>query len=538
MQFHSFDTRDPLIAIDPWQISFQVITLENTYGLDPDRLVVSPTADGWQVTCDGLAWAGGQRRAPGSLTARFTHEGEQLRVAISAEAPVPIRCVKLLLRDLPPVTPLNPPGQLEGSPADGVLLRYPNQLRLPLLVLRESDGDCVPTGLRSEDPQTRAKRFAIYAERHGPLTGRYAVELIHEEDARYFDSHMDVPDWIIGPVSDPAAFVDAQLAFNEAQLGLTPWDRRADVPGWARQISLVLTIHCMHWTGYTFNTYDDARSIVEFVAARFPGERVLALLPGWEGRYYWQYADYRPEPMLGGSEGFTRLVDASQTHGVHLMPFFGVTGANAWHSPGFPLYGPSSRMQAPTRNTYWGNRPDWDISRGRDTGWQAWLNIGAPHWRAELTRQIAGTMDRYGLDAAFLDCPEVWVNDPDHNIREGLHALVNDLRAPRPNLLITGEDWWDGILDVLPLCQHTRKWRSEPAWAGRYARFFEHIADSEPSRGSTGVFESGYAPYEPLPLDPMYIPTIAFVDGTLAHAPEAVEAAIAQARRYAAGDFT
>ena len=53
-----------------------------------------------------------------------------------------------------------------------------------------------------------------------------------------------------------------------------------------------------------------------------------------------------------------------------------------------------------------------------------------------------------------------------------------------------------------------------------------HIADSEPARGSTGVFESGYAPYERLPDQPHYLPTIAFVDGTLEQAREEIDAII------------
>ncbi|MCC6798551.1 MAG: hypothetical protein IT325_00420 [Anaerolineae bacterium] len=530
MQFHSFDTRDPLFEFGPWRLSFQVITLENTYGLNLERTTITPGGDGWRLVCTELSWAGQQRRAPGGLVATIRREGDALRLSIMADAAATIRCVKVLVRDLPSLRALDLLDRPEPVPNTGTLLRYPNHLRLPLLFV-EHDGGVI--GMRCEDAQGRAKRFAIYAERFGPLAGRCAVELIFEDDARFFASHVEAPDWVISPAPDLDAFRAAQLAFTEAQMGLVPWEQRIDMPGWARRISLVMTIHCMHWTGYTFNTYNDARAVLRYVTDRLPGEQVLALLAGWEGRYYWQYSDYRPEPLLGGADSFAQLAGEARDRGAHLMPFFGVTSANAWTTPGFERFGPVSHMKSPTRTTYVGNRPDWDISRGRDTTWQAWLNIGAPAWRAELSRQILATLDGYDLDAVFLDCPEVWTNDPDYNLREGLHALVHDLRAAHPGLLVAGEDWWDGILDVLPLCQTTRKWRPVPAWAGRYGRFFEHIADSEPGRGSTGVFESGFAPYEPLPSEPYYIPTIAFVDGTLAVAPDAVDAAIERARRYA-----
>ena len=183
-------------------------------------------------------------------------------------------------------------------------------------------------------------------------------------------------------------------------------------------------------------------------------------------------------------------------------------------------------MKSATRNVFHGNQPDWDISRAHDTGWQAWLNPGAPAWQTELTRQILSLVDRFGFDAVFLDTVEVWTNDPDFNIREGYRQLVDRLRADRPNLLVTGEDWWDGLLSIFPIFQRAGAWRQVPDWVSRYARLIGHICDGDPSRGSTGVFESGYAPYAPLPATDLFIPTIPFVDGTLDRSPTAVEAII------------
>ncbi len=124
------------------------------------------------------------------------------------------------MRDLPPLRVLDLLDRPEPVPDAGTLLRYPNHLRLPLLFV-EHDGGAI--GMRCEDAQGRAKRFAIYAERFGPLAGRYAVELIFEDDARFFAPHVEAPDWAIGPAPDLDAFRAAQLAFAEAQMGLVPW---------------------------------------------------------------------------------------------------------------------------------------------------------------------------------------------------------------------------------------------------------------------------------------------------------------------------
>ncbi len=531
MHLFSFDFRDPVLSVGAWKLSFQLITLENVYGLDPDALHVREEGGRWILNCTRLSFAGQQQHAPGILMVVVQPQpesGHRLQVRITADAPHKIRAIKILVRGLPRLTLLDLLDQ--ETPAEQVVKRYPNDLRIPLVAARTADG--VTLGARCDDPQARAKRFAIYQEPMGELAGTTTLECIHEEDARHFDTHIDVPEWVIDRGIDVPAFRGEYLDFAERELGLVPWAQRSDVPEWARDVRLVLTLHGMHWSGYRFNSYDHMREIIRFVSDRIDGRHVLAYLPGWEGRYYWQYGDYRPDPLLGGDERFARLCGEARARGVHIMPMFGANCANAW-AANFHTFGPPSYMKSASRNVFLGNQPDWDNSRAHDTGWQAWLNPGAPAWQHELLRQINGLIDRYGIDAVFLDTVEVWTNDPDFNLREGYRQLVGRLRAGRPDLLVTGEDWWDGLLPIFPIFQQSGHWRQVPPWAGRYTRLMGHICDSEPSRGSTGVFESGYTAYQPLPRDEMYIPTIAFVDGTLDQAPAEVEAVIEAARHRA-----
>jgi hypothetical protein len=529
MHFYSFEQNDPLFTINGWALSFQIITLENVYGFAPESTIVTQKVDCWHIECAQLSWAGGQQRARGSAAVTIEQEGgSRLRIRARATAEHKITAIKLLLRDLDALETLDMLDQARPTPPDGRIESYPYPLRLPVWFARLPSGEHI--GMRCEDEHLRAKRFCAYQERMGRLAGRYAIECIHEEDARHFDTQIETPPWVIERRMEPAAFRAEQLAFNERAIGVKPWDERTDVPGWARGLRLVLTLHGMHWSGYVFNTYTQMLETIRFVADRIDSQRVLAYLPGWEGRYYWQYGDFRPEPRLGGAEGFADLCAGARALGVHVMPMFGGNCANAW-APNFHTFGPSSYMKSATRNVFHGNQPDWNTSRAHDTGWQAWLNPGAPAWQNELVRQITGLIDRYGFDAVFLDTVEVWINDPDFNLRQGYRQLVDRLRAGRPELLIAGEDWWDGLLDIFPIYQRSSKWRQVPDWIGRYARLMGHICDGEPSRGSTGVFESGYAQYERLPDQPFYLPTLAFVDGTLEAAREEIEAVIALARR-------
>jgi len=114
-------------------------------------------------------------------------------------------------------------------------------------------------------------------------------------------------------------------------------------------------------------------------------------------------------------------------------------------------------------------------------------------------------------------------------MREGLRQLNARLRAGHPELLVAGEDWYDGLLPILPVFQQTATWRQVPEWVGRYARLIGHICDGDPSRNSTGVHEAGCSPYVRLPQTETYIPTLTFVDGTLEEALPEIEAVIAQA---------
>lgn len=532
MHFYSYDQRDPLFDIGSMRLSFQIVTLENLYGLPADSVTLTETAAGWHITAPALSWAGQQQRAAGSFSTEIVREGAHgLRLRIHASAPHPIRAVKVLIRGLEPILPLDQLDAPREVTESGLLDRYPNPLRIPVFMARLTDESLLAA--RAEDPHARPKRFTAFRERMGALRGSFAVECIHEEDARWFAPQIDVPDWVIDRPASPDAFRDAYLHYAEQHLPLEPWSTRRDVPAWVRDIRLCLTLHGMHWSGYTFNTYADMLEIVRYVAARIDPRHVLVYLPGWEGRYYWQYGDFRPAPELGGETAFAQLCSETRTLGAHLMPMFGGNCANAW-AANFPRFGPSSYMKSATRNVFHGNQPDWDTSRAHDTGWQAWLNPGAPAWQRELIRQITTLKDRFRFDAVFLDTVEVWSNDPDFNIRDGYRDIVAHLRAADPSLLVTGEDWYDGLLTHFPLFQQSGHWRQVPDWVGRYARIFGHIADSEPSRGSTGVFESGYEPYQRLPQRLPYVPTLAFTDGTLTGARAEIDALIALAREYPA----
>ncbi len=511
MQFASFDLEDPVFSTLGLQWSVQVVTLENLYGLAADHVEVREGAESFEVRAGRLAWAGQQEQARGCVELRIDRTSTgSLRVVVRAEAPEPIRCVKLLVRDLEmpfEVVPTEDSGREVGE--HGELLVYPRTLPTPLVFVKTGGA---LLGLRAEDERVREKRFAVSVERTGPLAGRGVVELIHEEDASRFSTEVTTPPWILTPNASFAEVEREHLSFVEQARDLVPWQERADVPDWARRLRLVATLHGMHFSGRIFLRYDEMLDVLRFLAERLPGEHILAYLPGWEGRYYWQYGDYRPEPRLGGEKGFDALCEGARRLGVHLMPMFGANCVNRW-LPTMAGLDPTANLKSATGNRFHGNQPDWDLARAHDTGWQAWLNPGHPEWRDRLATDIEALAARYDIDAVFLDTVHAWTNDPDHPVTDGLRALVERLRSSIPRLLLAAEADYDALLPLFPLFQRPW-WTASPPWSSRYVRRFGHLCEGEP-RGRTGVHEFGSHTSDAWSGAPGYLPTVAFQDGTL-----------------------
>jgi hypothetical protein len=330
---------------------------------------------------------------------------------------------------------------------------------------------------------------------------------------------------------DPQRAEAEHVAWLERAFGLVPFAERADVPAWAREIRLVATLHGMHWSGRVLLDYAAMADVLRFVASRVEGRRVLAYLPGFEGRYYWSCGEYLPAPRLGGEAGFAALCATARGLGVHLMPMFGANCVNAW-LPRFRGLDPSAHLKSATRKRFPGNAPDWDLSRARDGGWQAWLNPGHPGFREELAGQIEALSARFGLDAAFLDTTEVWTNDPDHDVFEGHRALAAGLRAKIPDLLLAGEYDYDALDAVYPLFQRAW-WTRAPRWSRRFVLRFGHLCEGEPE-GRTGVHEFGVFRSGCVPAEPGLLATLAFQDGTLERSRAAIEAALDAARSASA----
>jgi len=519
----SYDPRDSVFEIEGFRLSGQVITFENTYGIPP---VTPERIDGAvRVRTPHLTWAGAQHTAPGNGEIVVTKTEDGVQVTMGATAGQRIRCEKLILTGIPLGELIGHGWNSSRISTNGTTAYYPGSIPTPLVFIALPGGEHFY--FESLDTRVRAKRFAFF-EQDGDAT----VELIYEDAATEMTQTTLSPPWRIGRTRDPEAIVRRHMEHVARAYGLRPWHSRPDVPAWMRDTALVVTLHGMHWSGYTFNTYDEIRAALEYIAERIDGRRVLAFLPGWEGRYYWQYGDYRPEPLLGGADGFARLAARARELGVKLMPMFGANCVNK-NLPGYEEWGTPAEMRSASGLVFHGNRPDWDVSRSHDPGWQAWLNPGAPSWRARLVDQVSALVRDYGLPAVFFDTQEVWINDPRFELYPGLIALRDELKSRFPDLLVAGEGWYDALGAITPLSQYNQPARWADIAFAPHNRHFLHLSTGDPSRGSTGVHELGHNPFTAVPDHPWVIPTLSIVDGTLTAGRPGADAVLEQARRYA-----
>ena len=538
MQDLSFDLHNQLFEFNGLKFSVQIFTYENVYSLDKNKCHITKELGKYSIKCEGLTWAGGQELAEGWVRLEALAQASKTTFKLEAKCSKTIRCVKLVLNEITPGVIVNlRETPAKEIPANGLSLLYPDGWRglyTPLVVIQPQQQDQDFLYFRSLDPQVQQKRFVFV-----PKEATLDVELVFEETASKQSNQVLVPAWEVGTCERAEDILEQQAKYLELQHKLNRWEERSDVPAWAKEISLVAAIHCQHYTGYVFNDYAKVLDTLQYLAERIEPQKILAYLPGWEGRYYWQYGDYRPDPRMGGEVGFARLMQGAKALGVHVMPMFGINVVNR-NTENFEQWGATSLT------SHAGGMPgagsvDRDGSRHYDHARGALLNPGAPGWQNRLVSQIIGLIEKYGFEGVFLDISAAWLNDPRYNTYEGILKLVQRVREDHPEVLIGGEGWYDAIGLATPLMQagHTEgvlNWHDNlqyPAFFDKYNRSFAHLCLGDPGRGSTGVHELGYNPITTSPLRRGIIPTITIVEDTLQKASGKVEEIIEAARQYA-----
>ena len=531
-QKFSFDFPEPSVAVAGLRFSVLVFTRENAYALDASALTAEGTGDSLTLTSARLTSAGGQLQAPGRVDVRLRKDGDVILCDVTAQMDQPIKAVTVVVRGVPRGKLSSGGGAPVDPHDDEILWGYPfgggdlfgdntaGGIGTPLAVVQQGDSQFM--ALSSLDDHVRTKRFYFQPGEQG-----YKVELVHEVEGWLDRRTVQVPTWCVRRAASLDAAVAPHYAHLERAYHVPRWETRGDVPDWLRRTQLVVTLHGMHFTGYIFNDYARMLDILRWIATQIPPTQVLAFISAWDGRYYWDYPTYQAAPRMGGEIGFKRLVQEGQRLGFKIMPMFGANASNR-KLPNFTNFADAAtaRIDGDPFNLNW---VDWDNDRHQE-GFGVYMNLGVESWRRWLTDRIADVIDRYGVDAYFLDIIGGWVNNTKADMHEGARALISELRTRYPRVLACGEFLYDALLEFIPLYHASYSSHYIP-----YARFFSHLSHPAPGRGSSGVHESGFSKWDPATLSLSkregLIPTLNIVDDTFSSYRDQMAAVIAQAKK-------
>lgn len=536
-QKFSFDFPEPAVAFEGLSFAFRIFTDDNIYSLDAGAVSITASSSALEASCSRFVFAGGQLTAPGRLRARLVTRDGSVVCDVQADMDRPITALATIVRGVPR-------GRISAGGApffdpreDEVLLGYPfsgsdlfgpqanGGLTTPLVFVEQPGGSVF--AISSSDDRVRTKRFYFQ-----PGDAGYRVECLAEAEAWALRPTFVSPAWHLTKSTTVAAAAEAHYDRIARAFNVPRWDTRPDVPDWMRRTALVVTLHGIHYTGYVFNDYARMRNILRWIATRMPADRVLAFLAAWDGRYYWDYPNYRAADRMGGETGLRALVTEGQSLGFKMMPMFGANTANR-RQPAFTAVADAAteRRDGDRFDLNW---VDWNNDRHQD-GWLSYMNLGVASWRTWLSDRIADVIDRYGVDAYFLDIAGGWVNNPKADMHEGTRLLVDGLRRRFPRVAAVGEMHYDALLAVIPM-YHSFGQTLIAEHVQRYGRFFQHLSHPAPGRGSSGVHEAGFGRWDPrtLSLSAAAIPTLNIVDDTF-DAHRADMDAVIQAAKERAG---
>ena len=288
------------------------------------------------------------------------------------------------------------------------------------------------------------KPARIWVSRFGD---KMILDVLSEELARNRSVSYESPLWVLEEVSGWREAVDKYRIWMERTYDLKPYEKREDIPEWAKKIALYVNVYAHSYTNRIHYTFNEIEEILVELAERFNPENTLIYLAGWDGRIDMTYPDYRPSDEVGGNEGLRRLVDKAHELGFKIMLHFNMWGVD-YKSP---FYGKFKEHQVRD-------------SEGRPLGWSAdhnkdgireelfaYISPDYDEFRRLLLKKISSIIEEFKIDAIHLDQSAAYVNDPKHDVTGGLIKLIKEIKEHFPHLLIEGEGINELTVGVIPI---------------------------------------------------------------------------------------
>src|SRR2546428_13128571 len=122
-------------------------------------------------------------------------------------------------------------------------------------------------------------------------------------------------------------------------------------------------------------------------------------------------------------------------------------------------------------------------------GGMRYMNLGVDSWRNWLKERIAQVVERFNVDAYFLDIAGGWENNTQADMHEGSRRVVEELRRKYPQVLACGEMHYDALMAFIPVYQVFSD-RGFPQPFLKSALAFQHLSRPQRGRGAIGGHDS------------------------------------------------
>lgn len=512
-----------------FEASVEIFSLENNYTIKDGTLIKNEN----NYYSNEIIW-GDSEHITGSANIKITASSHGKRFLLSSSLDRPVRAMKLRLDHLPLGKLISLISEDKEVTERGLLYRYPEgwrSLSTPLLIFKIEEKKYLY--IRCLDNMVRAKHFFIMKQGDS-----MRVDIVQEQDGQYIDNSFTAPEIEYGITTSAEEIICEHSDFIKSVYHLDEYKDNKNVPVWMKDISLVITMHMEHFTGHIFHTYHNALEDVKKITSLLEGKHIIVYLAGWEGRYYYKYGNYTPDDRLGGEKGLKELVDGLHKLGCKVMAMYGMNIANK-NIPSVNKIYQECEFQSVSGAKFHHGSVDWEGAHHYDFNELVQLNIANKLWQDYLFDQIKNATDKFDFDGAFLDIAACYVNDKNHSLYEGVVKFCNRLRDIKPDFLVSGEGFYDGLAKAIPLFQsgHTDGWmhyhdRVSPLLFTRFAREFSHLCLGDPAFHSTGVHEQGHNIEIMAPLREGIIPTLSLINGSVKYGWDNIEKIINQALEY------
>lgn len=315
--------------------------------------------------------------------------------------------------------------------------------------------------------------------------------------------------------------VDKHRKWLEKKFNLLPYNQHHHFPGWAENINFILEPWGMRKDQpEPYHTFDQIIELVnEFSKIHNPVETLL-YLPGFAENGIDSHApDYNPSERCGGEEKFKELIDTAHQLGYKVMVHTNVLALTFHH----PLYQKFKDFQVVDwfeKTLGWANDIDGDWLPEE---FFAYVNPGFKEWGDYMEKVIGGLIDKFKVDAVFLDQTLLAFNvSKGPNFLKGMKTHIQRLQKAFPGILFAGEGIHEEVLSVLPFAQvhgldsisevhgmeGKKEWRKvHPVSAylfGKYTRLCAHLLTKYPTHPKFKQQEDSYSTLNVIPALCLY----------------------------------